>query len=622
MRGLKLTNKKSIRKTHGFMDSSNFYKSIMVFPLQDRKKLGLVLLLQVSLNLLDLVGVASFGLLGALAVRGVQSKQPGNKVTFVLDFLHIQSQSFQLQAAILGVFAAFVLVGRTILSIIFTRRMFKFLSRRAAYISSGLVSRLLSQPLTKLQKRSTQETIYAAGYGVTSIALGVVGTAIAISADAFLMLIMMVGLFVIDSTIAVGVFFFFGFIGWLMYWLMNVRAKELGTRNWELSVQADERIAEALNSYRELLTSNRRDYYARQISKSRTSLAEVLAEIQFLPNISKYVIESSVILGALLISATQFLLNDATHAAASLAVFLAAGTRIAPAVLRIQQGSIQIRNALGQAVPTLDLLGQLKGRPVLQPTEDLLDVIHNGFKGVVNVSNLTLKYENSEKAALSNINLKISEGEVCAVVGPTGAGKTSLVDVILGIIDPTEGSVTVSGLEPKHAIEEWPGAISYVPQEVAIVNATVRENIGLGYPSFLVTDEYVNSALQTAHLFDFVANLPNGLDSALGERGRKISGGQRQRLGIARAMFTKPLLLVLDEATSSLDGKTEADIAEAISNLKGSTTIIVIAHRLSTIRTADVIAYMENGRIIATGSFDEVRNAVPNFDSQAKLMGL
>ena len=604
------------------METSNFYKSIMVFPKQDQRRLGLVLLLQISLNLLDLVGVATFGLLGALAVRGVQSKEPGNRVTFVLDFLHIQSQSFQIQAAILGTFAAFVLIGRTFLSIFFTRRMYKFLSLRAASISSGLVSGLLSQTLTKLQKRSTQETIYAAGYGVTSIALGVIGTAISIAADAFLMLIMVIGLFVIDPTIAVGTLFFFGSIGWLMYWLMNVRAKELGARNWELSVQADERIAEALNSYRELLTSNRRDYYSRQISRSRTSLAEVLAEIQFLPNISKYVIESSVILGSLLIGATQFLINDASHAAASLAVFLAAGTRVAPAVLRIQQGSIQIRNALGQAAPTLDLLGQLKGRPVLQPTEDLLDVIHNGFRGVVKVSNLTLKYEDSEEVALFNINLEISEGTVCAVVGATGAGKTSLVDVILGVIDPTEGSVTVSGLEPKNAIKEWPGAISYVPQEVAIVNGTVRENVGLGYPSFLVTDEYVNSALKTAHLSDFVANLPKGLDSALGERGRKISGGQRQRLGIARAMFTKPLLLVLDEATSSLDGKTEADIAEAISNLRGSTTIIVIAHRLSTIRTADVIAYMENGRIIATGTFEEVRKAVPNFDSQAKLMGL
>jgi ATP-binding cassette subfamily C protein len=359
--------------------------------------------------------VAIFGLLGALAVRGVQSKEPGNQVSLVLEFLNIQSQSFQAQAAILGVLAAVLLVGRTIMSIILVRRIFKFLSRRAASISSELVSRLLTRPLTYLQKRSTQETIYAAGYGVTSIALGVVGTAISITADTFLLLIMVIGLFIIDSTIAIATLFFFGFIGWLMYWLMNVRAKELGIRNWELSVQADERIAEALNSYRELLTSNRREYYSRQISQSRTSLAEILAEIQFLPNVSKYVIESSVILSALLIGATQFLLNDATRAAATLAVFLAAGTRVAPAVLRIQQGSIQIRNSLGLATPTLDLLVQLKGSPVLQPTEDSLDVFHEGFVGVVKVSNVTLKYEDSEKMALSGIDLNISEGKIYAV---------------------------------------------------------------------------------------------------------------------------------------------------------------------------------------------------------------
>jgi len=617
-----LVRESFFKEPMGSFRTSKLYLSFMMFPKSDRKWLGFVLFFQVFLSLLDLAGVAIFGLLGALAVRGVQSKEPGNQVSLVLELLNIQSQSFQAQAAILGVLAAVLLVGRTIMSIIVVRRIFKFLSRRAASISSELVSRLLTRPLTYLQKRSTQETIYAAGYGVTSIALGVVGTAISITADTFLLLIMVIGLFIIDSTIAIATLFFFGFIGWLMYWLMNVRAKELGIRNWELSVQADERIAEALNSYRELLTSNRREYYSRQISQSRTSLAEILAEIQFLPNVSKYVIESSVILSALLIGATQFLLNDATRAAATLAVFLAAGTRVAPAVLRIQQGSIQIRNSLGLATPTLDLLVQLKGSPVLQPTEDLLDVFHEGFVGVVKVSNVTLKYEDSEKLALSGIDLNISEGKIYAVVGPTGAGKTSLVDVILGVIAPTEGSITISGLEPKNAIEEWPGAIAYVPQEIAIVNASVRENIGLGYPSFLVTDEHARSALRTAHLFDFVENLPSGLDSILGERGRKISGGQRQRLGIARAMFTKPLLLVLDEATSSLDGKTEADIAEAISKLRGSTTIIVIAHRLSTIRTADVIVYMENGRIIATGSFDEVRNAVPNFDNQAKLMGL
>ena len=184
------------------------------------------------------------------------------------------------------------------------------------------------------------------------------------------------------------------------------------------------------------------------------------------------------------------------------------------------------------------------------------------------------------------------------------------------------GLVSIAGKLPLEAIATWPGSISYVPQDVTISNGTFRENVGLGYPVEVATDELVWSALEVAQLADFVRKLPQGLDTPVGERGTKISGGQRQRLGIARAMFTQPKLLVLDEATSSLDGQTEADISGAIQSLKGSVTVIMIAHRLSTVRNADQVVYMEKGKILAKGTFEEVRAAVPDFDSQAKLMGL
>jgi ABC-type multidrug transport system fused ATPase/permease subunit len=155
-----------------------------------------------------------------------------------------------------------------------------------------------------------------------------------------------------------------------------------------------------------------------------------------------------------------------------------------------------------------------------------------------------------------------------------------------------------------------------------ISDGTIRENVSMGYPRESASDELVWSALAVAQLSEFVSHLPEGLDTPVGERGAKISGGQRQRLGIARAMFTKPKMLVLDEATSALDGQTEADISDAIQNLKGSTTVIMIAHRLSTVRNADLVLYMDSGRIISRGSFEEVRKAVPDFDRQAQLMGL
>jgi ABC-type multidrug transport system fused ATPase/permease subunit len=220
------------------------------------------------------------------------------------------------------------------------------------------------------------------------------------------------------------------------------------------------------------------------------------------------------------------------------------------------------------------------------------------------------------------LSLQIRPGELVAFVGPSGAGKTTLIDLILGVLNPGSGRVEISGCTPLAAIEKWPGCIGYVPQDVVIFNGTIRENIALGFDSEFVSDVQISEALKVAHLKEFVQSLPEGLDTRVGDRGTKLSGGQRQRLGIARAMYTKPKLLVLDEATSSLDGKTESAISESISELAGNVTVILIAHRLSTVRNADQVVYINEGKIVQTGSFEEVRRKVTNFDIQAKLMGL
>ena len=208
------------------------------------------------------------------------------------------------------------------------------------------------------------------------------------------------------------------------------------------------------------------------------------------------------------------------------------------------------------------------------------------------------------------------------MVGPSGAGKTTLVDLILGVLRPDEGEIKLSGHSPSVAIETWPGALAYVPQDVMISNGTVRNNVALGFPIEEATNELVNDALRIGQLIEFVEQLPEGLDTYVGDRGTRISGGQRQRLGIARAMFTKPHFLVLDEATSSLDGETEANISDSIQSMRGLVTVVMIAHRLSSVRHADVVLYLEAGEILASGTFEEVRNKIPNFDKQAQLMGL
>jgi len=209
-----------------------------------------------------------------------------------------------------------------------------------------------------------------------------------------------------------------------------------------------------------------------------------------------------------------------------------------------------------------------------------------------------------------------------ALVGSTGAGKSTLTDVILGVLEPDEGSVLISGVPPRQAIERWPGAISYVPQQVALVFGSVRDNVALGLPREAVDDELVWEALERARIARFLRDSREGLDTMIGERGVRLSGGQRQRLGIARALYTRPLLLVLDEATSALDAETEQAIVSTLNDLEGEVTTITVAHRLATVRRADQLLYLRKGRIEARGTFEEVRSAVPDFDRQASLLGL
>jgi ABC-type multidrug transport system fused ATPase/permease subunit len=597
-------------------------KSARILSKSDRKKILAVALLQICLGALDLLGVVAIGLLGALSVSGLQSREPGDRISSALRLLHISESSFQTQAVMLGVGAVFLLVGRTILSIFFTRRILFFLSRRGAKISANLISRLLSQPLLTVQARTTQETLYAVTSGVAIITLQILATSIVMVSDLSLLVIMAIGLFVVDPSTAIGTFLVFSLIGFFLYRFMHVRAGKLGAMNSEFSIASNEKIVEVFNSYRESVVRNRRDYYAREIGKIRYALADVSAESAFMPYVSKYVIETAVVLGALLVGAAQFIMQDAAHAVATLAIFLAAGTRIAPAVLRVQQGSIQIRGSLGAAQPTFELIDSLGQSLMIENVDDTVDILHKGFISEIRVENVSLTYPSKQLPAISNISLSIPAGASVAFVGPSGAGKTTIIDVLLGVLNPDEGDVLISGLPPLLAVAKWPGSVSYVPQDVVISAGTIRENVALGYPAAEATDELVLSALKVAHLNEFVSNLPEGLDTQVGERGAKISGGQRQRLGIARAMFTRPLLLVLDEATSSLDGETEASISEAIHELRGSTTVVLIAHRLSTVRNADIVVYLAEGKILAKGTFDEVRNVVPDFDRQAKLMGL
>ena len=597
-------------------------RSIKILRKNQRKKVLLIVLIQSSLGLLDLAGVGAVGLVGALAVTGVQSKAPGNRVGQVLNLLHLENLTIQKQVALLGILAAILFVVRTVLSIIFSRKILYFLARCGAEISGNLIEKMLAQPLTKIQLKSSQENLYALTNGVSAITLGLIGSYTNILTDSTLLLIITVGLFIVDPIMALVTILFFILVAFILYLSMSRRALKLGTLNGSLSIQGNQKILEVLNSYREALIKNRRSYYADRIRESRVELANITAEYSFMPNISKYVIEASLIFGAVLISAIQFLLQDASHAVATLGVFMAAGSRLAPAILRIQSSAIQARVSNGSAIPTLDLFDSLSNTNLSIGDIDAFTSVHDGFAPQIQISDLSFTYPGSHSPTLNEISVSVNSGELVAITGPSGAGKTTLIDCVIGALNSDVGKVTISGKPPLDAISKWPGAIGYVPQDVVILNGTIKENIVFGFGLDEVPEELIYEALRKAHLFDHVSDLQDGVNSYVGDKGTSLSGGQRQRLGIARALVSKPKLLILDEATSSLDGKSEADISDSINEFRGEVTTLIIAHRLSTIRNADKVIYMNKGKIEFIGTFDEVRKNVPEFDNQAKLMGL
>ncbi len=599
------------------------WRSFQIFPKRDKQKIWLVLLIQIFLGALDLVAVLIIGLLGSLTITGVGSKNPGDRVTALLELFNLTGKQIQYQVTVLGIIAASLLTFKTLVSLYFSRKTLYFLSRRGAQMSKALLTQLLTKNLLVIQSRTVQETLYALTQGVSTITVGVIGAIVYLVSDISLLIILVAGLFVADTIIALSTLIIFSLVAVILYRLMKHRVKHIGGKQAEYSIESSQRITEVIHSYRELVVKDRREYYASQIGEYRLKLADSTAELSFMQNISKYAIEMTVVIGGLLIAGIQFASQTASHAIAVLAIFLAASTRIAPAVLRIQQGLLQIRGSVAIATPTLSLIESL-GKPDSYKgyKESDIDFDHNGFEATIKVQNVSFSYPETDTNVLDKVSFDVAAGSVVAIVGSSGAGKTTLVDIILGILEPIEGRVEISGSEPPVAIKKWPGAIGYVTQDVTIINGSVLENVAMGYEVTELSEKPAREALAVAQLDSLVNSLPQGIHSQVGDRGTKFSGGQRQRLGIARAMFTKPLLMVLDEATSSLDGETEAVVSEAIQAMKGKSTILMIAHRLSTIRQADSVIYLSGGKIVAQGTFEEVRKTVPDFDKQAQLMGL
>ncbi len=604
------------------MQNNAIWKSFQVLPLSDRRRMPLVFLAQLLLSLLDLVGVAIIGVVGALAVNGIKSSAPGNRVSSILEMFYLDKLTLQQQVSILGIVAALVLIMKTFISALLVRKITYYLSRRSALISSELAHKVFSSDPEVIRRKTPQENLFALTTGVVTIAIGIVATTVSAFADIFLLLVLFGGLLLVDYKMALITFSIFGTTSLVLYRIMHKRAKQFGETNARVSIDSNQTILEALYSFREIFVRDQQGFYVKKISKQRMEIANASAGLANMPNLSKYAVEITMVIGAVFLSAIQFLTQDAVHAVAVLSIFLAASSRIAPAVLRIQQGAIQIRGHSGTVEQTLKLIDELKDVSLVEIDSVPNDFSHAGFIPHVRLEDVSFNYQGSDTQTLVEINLEVLEGETIAIVGPSGAGKSTLVDIILGILNPQKGLVSIAGLDSQSAIKRWPGAISYLPQDVFLTVGTIQSNIAFGFDEAYFNSEYFERAIRVAQLESILKSLPLGSLTTVSDRGENFSGGQRQRIGIARALYTNPKLIVLDEVTSALDSDTENAFTDALNEIKGKITVIMIAHRLSSVIQADRIYYMESGKIVASGTFEELKRSNVNFARQAETMGL
>ena len=604
--------------------NSDYFKIFQLVNKADKIKLLLVSFIQIFLSFFDLIGVAFVGLIGAVSVAAISSTKITGRTESVINFLGLQDFSSQSQVGILGLMSAVLLVVKTFTSLYLNRKVIFFLSRKGAVITANLTTSLFKKSYIDIKKQGGQNLIYSLTSGVSSMTTGVLASSVALIADFSLLVVLISGLFLVNTTMTTVLLSTLTTIATIMYLIIRNKNKRLAALGARYSIDASSKIFEAVGSYREITLRGQRQYFADSIGKTRMLQANAGAQSSYLMNLNKYVLEVAVILITLLIAGIQFLSSNALRSVATLTLFFAAIGRIAPAVFRIQQNLLTVKSSLGMAKPTLDLIYSLNLSINKEGSVELLEfapTTHEGFTSDINISNLSFKYSKSEKFAVKDINLKLSSGMQVAIVGPSGAGKSTLVDLLLGLHHPTSGDVEISGINAIDAIERWPGAVAYVPQEIHLVSGLISDNILLGFTKSKANLDSALKAMKMAELNEYLEN-NTIMEINIGDEGGKLSGGQRQRIGIARALLTNPKILVLDEATSSLDAQTEDNVTSTINKIRQSSLVVIVAHRLATVRRADLVIYMEDGEVKAQGSFEQVRKLVPNFDVQAELMGL
>jgi ATP-binding cassette subfamily C protein len=588
-----------------------------------KRLFGLLLAVRLFTNFFDLVGTALMAILVGYVVGVVGGNPQIDLILPIINLFNLENLSIRSQVLALGLITLSVFVLKPLIVMPVSKFISFGIHRQGANLTNNLLNKFSNLPLSSVRKWSSPEVNYATVSGIPTV-LSLLWTGISLIADSALILMFFVALFISNTFVTLGLLVYVILLFGLLSWINGNRISTAGSKAGKASSDSTKSVLELLSMFRELFVSNRLAFQVSNLRKARLEQGEATAMVEWLAQLPRYVIDTALILGIVVVAVGQSGAPSISIAASSTALFLTAALRILPTIAPIQGSINSIKNMKGLTERVHNFSRFVESEII--DRNHYLNTLKNSHSSnnqfVIAVNNLSLSYLTTEKPAITDINFQIKSGSTLAIIGASGSGKTTLADCLLGLLEPTSGKVEIDGTSPEIYRTINSGSVAYVSQDVALIDGSIRQNVAFALPDSEINDTKIYSALKRAHIDEFVRSLPQNLDTVVGERGTRLSGGQRQRIGIARALYSDPKILVLDEATSALDAETEAAITGMLKELHGQVTIISIAHRLSTVMHSDLVLFLRDGKLAGSGKFEDLIQQHPDLAHQAELLGI
>jgi ABC-type multidrug transport system fused ATPase/permease subunit len=578
----------------------------------------LFLSLRALVALFDLVGILAIGFLAtSIALFLTQGSDPNRTIeigNFSLEAINAQTLPF----VAVSILILFLL--KAVFSILLTRQLANFLAKIEARAARVIAESAFGQGLEGARNFSRDEIVFAVQIGSPSAFKGIMNSIGTLVAEGFLFILILASFILVDPITAAASILYFALIGFLIQYFLGGLMQKTGKRIAQSTVEANEALSDLGDVLREVAILGRQDFFYDKIYNSRLRTAGNSATQWVLLGMPRYIVETALIVGIAILVLIQTLSGDIASSAATLGIFLSGGLRLTASLLPLQSALLAIRSSIPNANKALDFLsGHHEAKSAVHLAE-----FRNDEEGppAIQVVDVSFKYESSSEYALRNITLSIPRGAQAAIIGASGAGKSTLADIFLGLLAPTAGEVRVGRFTANEVMKFSPGTLGYVPQKPGMISGTIEENIALGINPENIDHAGLKMAISNAYLSTFVGSLPNGVNTHIGKRKDELSGGQLQRIGLARALYTQPKLLIMDEATSALDAESENEIIKALDDMRGRVTVVLIAHRLNTVQRSDVVFLMEEGKITASGTFPELLRTNSTVQKLAELMSI